>query len=186
MPRLVGKFCNILNTISSRSSFGWPAICSLAWEETHLQSGINGPQGWLSISLCLLGSEYSSIPSTSGVRIPAGRPWPPSLTRSLRYVWLSVRRYSFPSAYSFPLGSCASRPPPGYWLLISSSIHLQIYMNPHLWLTLYPGPIFLLKTALKKGKPRTCLPSSFFLKMSVFLLLPNPVLKQHLKLDDSA
>ena len=35
MPGLLDKFCSILNTILSRSSFRWPAIGSLAWVDTH-------------------------------------------------------------------------------------------------------------------------------------------------------
>ena len=39
----------------------------------------------------------------------------------------------------------------------------------------------------KEGKTKMGLPSSFLLKMSAFLLLPDPVLNhQHLQLDDSA
>ena len=45
MPGLLAKFCSILNTISSMSSFGRPAICSLAWEDTHCYNGIKGPLG---------------------------------------------------------------------------------------------------------------------------------------------
>ena len=45
MQGLLDKFCNILNTISSMSSFGRPATCSLAWEDTHCYNGIKGPPG---------------------------------------------------------------------------------------------------------------------------------------------
>ena len=39
----------------------------------------------------------------------------------------------------------------------------------------------------KETKTKTGVPSSFFLKMYAFLLLPDPVLNhQHLQLDDSA
>ena len=40
--------------------------------------------------------------------------------------------------------------------------------------------------ALKKGKPRRGLTSPWFLKMSALLLLPDPVLNQHLQIDHSA
>ena len=102
-------------------------------------------------------------------------------------ICLALRQALFFPKFFF-LSSWVLCKPPTSWLLASDFLlHslADIYEFP-LWLTLYPGPILLLKMALKKGKPRTCLPSSFFLKMSVFLLLPNPVLKQHLKLDDSA
>ena len=82
----------------------------------------------------------------------------------------------FPIAFSFPPGSCESCPPPGYWVLNSSSLLLQISIQSHLWLPLYPSPIPHRQMALKKGEPRRGLPSSFFLKMSAFLLLPDPVL----------
>ena len=142
--------------------------------------------GRLSLSLWLISSEYSSLPSISGAGIPAGRMWLPSLTGRLKKVWPSGRRFSFPSASSFPPGSCASCQPPGYWVVNSSSLLLQIYMQSHLWLPLYPGPIPHLQMALKKGKARRGLPRSFFLKMSAFLLLPGPVLNhQDLQLDDS-
>ena len=88
---------------------------------------------------------------------------------------------SFPSASSFPPGSCASCPLPGYWVVNSSSLLWQISMQSHLWLPLYPGPIPHLQMATKKGKPRQGLSRSFFLKLSVFLLLPEPVLN-HLDL----
>ena len=39
-------------------------------------------------------------------------------------------------------------------------------MESHLWLIPYPGPIPHLMMALKKGKPRSGLPSSLFLKIS--------------------
>ena len=131
-------------------------------------------------------SEHSSLPFTTGAEIPAGRTWPPSLSRRLRQIWPSGRHYSFSSASSFPPASCASWPPPDYWVLNSSSLLLQISMQSHLWLPLNPGPIPHLQMALRKGKPRTSLLSSFFLKMSTFLLLPDPVLNQHLQLNDSA
>ena len=47
----------------------------------------------------------------------------------------------------------------------------------------YPSP----EDGTKQGKTKMGLPHSFFLKMSAFLLFPDPVLNhQHLKLDDSA
>ena len=93
---------------------------------------------------------------------------------------------SFPSASSFPPRSCASCPPPGYWVVNSSSLLLQISMQPHLWLPVYPGPIPHMQMAIKKGKPRRGLPRSFFLKMSVVLLLPDPVLNHlDLQIDES-
>ena len=111
---------------------------------------------------------------------------PPNLTGRLRQVWSSGRHYSFPSASSFPPGSCASCPPPGYRVVNSFSFLLQISMQSHLWLPLYPGPIPHLQIAIKKGKPRRGLQRSLFLKMPVFLLLPDPVLNhQDLQLDDS-
>ena len=59
-------------------------------------------------------------------------------------------------------------------------------MQSHLWLPLYPGLIPHLQIAIKKVKPWKGLPRSFFLKMPVFLLLPDPVLNhQDLQLDDS-
>ena len=142
--------------------------------------------GRLSLSLWLISSEYSSLPYTSGAGIPAGRMWPPSVTRRLKKVWPSGRNYSFPSASCFPPGSCASCPPPGYWVVNSSSLLLQISMQSHIWLPLYPGLILHLQMAIKKGKTRRNLPRSFFVKMSAFLLLPDPVLNHlDLWLDDS-
>ena len=142
--------------------------------------------GRLSISPWLSSSEYSSIPSTSGAEIKAGRRRPPSLTGRLRLVWSSGRHYSFPSASSFPPGSCASCPPPGYWVVNFSSLLWQISMQSHLWLPLYPGLIPHLQIAIKKVKPWRGLPWLFFLKMPAFLLLPDPVLNhQDLQLDDS-
>ena len=59
-------------------------------------------------------------------------------------------------------------------------------MQSLLWLPLYPGPILHLQMAIKKGKPKRGLLRSFFLKMSAFLLLPDPVLNHLvLQLDDS-
>ena len=145
-----------------------------------------GSWGRLSLSPWLICSEYTSIPSISGAELKAGRTRPPSLTRKLRYVWPTGRHYSFPSASSFLPGSCASCSPLGYWVVNSFSFLLQISMQSHLWLPLYPGPIPHLQIAIKKGKPRRGLQRSLFLKMPVFLLLPDPVLNhQDLQLDDS-
>ena len=142
--------------------------------------------GRLSLSLWLIISEYSSSPSISGEEIKVGRTQPPSLTGRLREVWSSGRHYSFPSASSFPPGSCASCLPPGYWVVNSSSFLLQTSMQSHLWLPLYPGPIPHLQMAIKKVKPRGVLPRSFFLKIPAFLLPPDPVLNHlGLQLDDS-
>ena len=58
-------------------------------------------------------------------------------------------------------------------------------MQSHLWFTAYLGPISHMKMALKEGQLRKYLSSSLFRKMSVFLLLPDTVLNQHLQLDDS-
>ena len=157
-------------------------LCGLGWyPQLELnQRALREAALWLSLS------EYSSLPSTSGAGIPAGRMWPPSLTELLKKVWPSSRHYSFPSASSFPPGSCASCQPPGYWVVNSSSLLLQIYMQSHLWLPLYPGPIPHLQMAIKKGKTRGVLPRSFFLKIPAFLLPPDPVLNHlDLQLDDS-
>ena len=75
-----------------------------------------GSWGRLSRSPWLISSEYSSIPSTSGVEIKARRIRSPSLTGRLRYVWPSGRHYYFPSAYSF-LPSWVLCKLPTSWLL---------------------------------------------------------------------
>ena len=50
-----------------------------------------------------------------------------------------------------------------------------------------PRPNPSLEDGTIERKTKTGLPSSFFLKMYAFLLLPDPVLNhQHLQLDDSA
>ena len=56
----------------------------------------------------------------------------------------------------------------------SSYLPFQISLQSHLWLPPYPGPTRHLQMALKKGKPRRRMPSSFFLIMSTFLLPPGP------------
>ena len=142
--------------------------------------------GRLSLSLWLISSEYSSSPSTSGVEIKAERTQPPSLIGRFRYVWPSSRHYSFPNASSFPFGTYASCPPPGYWVVNSSFLILKLSMQSILWLPLFSGPILHLQMAIKKGTPRRGLPRSFFLKISAFILLSDPVLNHlDLQLDDS-
>ena len=113
-----------------------------------------GLWGRLFLSLWLISSEYSSLPSTSGAGITAERTWHRILTERLKNVWPSGKHYSFPSASSTLPGSCASCPPPGYWILNSFSLHLQISIQSNLWLPPYPSPIPHLQMALKKGNPR--------------------------------
>ena len=49
-----------------------------------------GLWGRLSLSLWLISSQYSPLPSISGAWIQTGRKWPPSLTGRLKKVWTSV------------------------------------------------------------------------------------------------
>ena len=66
LQRVVHDWETELNWTESRSSFGWPAICSLACERATVRVETKGSLGRLSLSLWFIGSEYSCLPSFLG------------------------------------------------------------------------------------------------------------------------
>ena len=100
---------------------------------------------------------------------------PPSFTGRLKYVWPSGRQF-FSQCFFLPSWVLCKLPTS--WLLHSEFLLTSlpdIYAVPLVPSTLArpnPSPA----DGTKEGKAKTGLPSSFFLKMYAFLLLPDPVL----------